>query len=224
MLVHRCDLTSSDSHTDSSYSRALIEQNDSLITACDALLFCARSRENMDRVEQRKSLSPSNISNDDAGARGANIRVILWNDVFVVVDNGSGRQRDYKVLHELVTQRTRHVTRGLGCLAIIPSGATPPAPDVRAALDATLQAIPLRCICWLVEGQGFHSAMVRAVITGLRFLKYQKYPTHVASSLEDALAWMLPLLQGGAARLTELRSGAAYIRSQRESSRYAHSL
>jgi hypothetical protein len=126
----------------------------------------------MDRVEQRKSFSPSNINaSDDAGARGANIRVIL-----------------------------------------------------RAALDTTLQAIPLRCICWLVEGQGFHAAMVRAVITGLRFLRYRKYPTHIASSLEDALAWMLPLLQGGAARLTELRSGAAYIRAQRESSRHAHSL
>lgn len=179
----------------------------------------------MDRLEQRKSFSPSNISSSiDAGVRTASIRVIHWNDVFVVVDNGSGRVRDYKVLHELVTQRTRHVTRGLGCLAIIPQGATPPAPDVRAALDTTLQAVPLRCICWLVEGQGFHSAMVRAVLTGLHFLKHQKYPTRIAPSLEDALAWMLPLLQGGAARLTELRSGAEYIRAQRESARYAHSL
>jgi hypothetical protein len=58
----------------------------------------------------------------------------------------------------------------------------------------------------------------------LRFLKYKKYPTHIAPSLEDALAWMLPLLQGGAARLPELRAGAEYIRSQRESARYAHSL
>lgn len=157
-------------------------------------------------------------------ARGGNIQVILWNDVFVVVDNGSGRARDYKVLHELVTQRTLHVTRPLGCLVIIPRGAKPPPQEVRAALDATLQAIPLRCICWTVEGGGFHSAMVRAVLTGLRFLKYQKYPTHIAASLEDGLAWMLPLLQGGAARLTELRAGAAYIRKQRESACYAHSL
>lgn len=176
-------------------------------------------------MEQRKSFSPGNTNAGyDPDQRGANIRVILWNDVFVVVDNGSGRARDYKVLHELITQRTRHVRRGLGCLAIIPQGATPPPLEVRAALDQTLQSIPLHCICWVVEGQGFHSAMVRAVLTGLRFLKYQKYPTHIARSLEDALAWMLPLLQGGAARLSELRAGAEYIRSQRESARYAHSL
>ena len=200
-------------------------QNDSFISARGALLFFMRPRENMDRVEHSKYFSSSNKSSMPASqARGANICVILWNDVFVVVDNGSGRVRDYKVLHELVTQRTRHVTRGLGCLAIIPEGATPPQPDVRAALDATLQAIPLRCICWLVEGQGFHSAMARAVLTSLRFLKYQKYPTHIASSLENALAWMLPLLQGGAVRLTELRAGAEYIRKQRESASYAHSL
>jgi hypothetical protein len=41
----------------------------------------------------------------------------------VVVDNGAGQARDYAVLHELITQRMRHVTRGLGCLAIIPSQA-----------------------------------------------------------------------------------------------------
>jgi hypothetical protein len=179
----------------------------------------------MDRVEQRKSLGLSNTNSGyEQDERGANIRVILWNDVFVVVDSGAGRVRDYKVLHELVTQRTRHVTRGLGCLAIIPKGATPPPAEVRAALDSTLQSIPLRCICWLVEGQGFHSAMVRAVLTGLRFLKFQKYPTHIAPTLEDALAWMLPLLQGGAARLSELRAGADYIRAQREAESYAHSL
>lgn len=161
----------------------------------------------------------SNLTSEESDA---NIRVILWKDVFVVVDSGRGRARDYKVLHELITQRTRHVTRGLGCLAIIPRGAKPPPPEVRAALDSTLQSIPLRCICWYVEGQGFNSAMVRAVLTGLPFLKYQKYPTHIAASLEDGLAWMLPLLQGGSVRLTELRAGAEYIRSQRESASYAH--
>jgi hypothetical protein len=171
-------------------------------------------------LDQRKTCS----SNFESEERGANIRVILWNDVFVVVDNGSGRVRDYKVLHELITQRMRHVSRGLGCLAIIPRGAKPPPPEVRAALDKTLQSIPLRCICWHVEGQGFHSAMVRAVLTGLRFLKYHKYPTHIASSLEDGLAWMLPLLQGGAVRLSELRAGAEYIRSQHNSGKYVHSL
>jgi hypothetical protein len=177
----------------------------------------------VDRVEHRNSKRAKGASLEPA-AGGPNIRVILWNDVFVVVDNGSGRVHDYKVLHELITQRTRHVTRGLGCLAIIPNRATPPAPDVRTALNKTLESIPLRCICWLVEGQGFHSAMVRAVLTGLRFLKYQKYPTHIASSLEDALAWMLPLLAGGATRLPELRNGAEYIRSQRESAKYSHTL
>ena len=96
----------------------------------------------MDRLEQRKSLSSCNTRpSDPPASRGANLRVILWNDMPVLVDNGLGR--------------------------VLP---------------------------------------------------------RITSSLEDALAWMLRLLQGGAVRLTELPSGAEYPRKQRESASYAHSL
>jgi hypothetical protein len=64
--------------------------------------------------------------------------------------------------------------------------------------------------------------MVRAVLTGLRFVKYQTYPTFIASTLEDALAWMLPLMAGGASRLSELRAAADYVRAQRDMSKYVH--
>ena len=173
---------------------------------------------------ERRTPNRDDVANVEPGAGGANIRVILWNDLFVVVDNGSGRVRDYAVLHELIMQRTRHVTRGLGCLAIIPDKATPPPPEVRAALDRTLQSIQLRCICWCIEGQGFHSAMVRAVLNGLRFVRYQKFPSHIASTLEEALAWMLPHLAGGGARLSELRQAADYVRAQRDMAKYVHTL
>jgi hypothetical protein len=145
------------------------------------------------------------------------IQIIAWEDLFVVIDSGTGKPSDYDALRRMIIeQRSRH-RAGLGCLAIIPADAKPPSEPVRKALNAALDAAPLRCMCWIVEGSGFQAAMVRAVLTGLRFIGHRPYPTHVAEDLEHALQWMLPYLAGDSDRMKRVREAAAAIRSDRES-------
>ncbi len=144
------------------------------------------------------------------------IQIILWEDIFVVIDDGSGSPLDYEELHRLIVEQSALYVSGLGCLAIIPANAKPPSEAVRKALNTTLGAVPLRCICWCVEGSGFQGAMVRGVLTGLRFLGRRSYPTHVTGDLEEALRWMLSNLEGGDRRAKSAPLAAQMIRSKRK--------
>jgi hypothetical protein len=123
----------------------------------------------------------------------ASVQVILWEDIFVVVDDGKARPHEYVTLRQLITAQAKRFPSGLGCLAIIPQNARPPSEDSRKALNAGLEGLAgaLRCICWLVEGSGFQGAMVRAVLTGLRFVALRSYATHVSTNMDEAIAWML---------------------------------
>src|SRR5579859_2075365 len=141
-------------------------------------------------------------------ANPSRIQVILWEDIFTVIDDGRGQVSDYEVLRRMVIEQSAHYRSGVGCLAVITADAKPPLDEVRAALNQTLEAIPLKCICWCVEGGGFQAAMVRAVLSGLRFFKRHPYPTHICTSLEEGLAWMVPHLGRGASRRDDAAKGA----------------
>jgi hypothetical protein len=71
-------------------------------------------------------------------------------------------------------------------------------------------------MCWLVEGEGFQGAMVRGILTGMRMFKKPRYPTYVTSSLQQALAWILPHLAGGTARLSDVTIAARIILQERK--------
>ena len=55
----------------------------------------------------------------------------------------------------------------------------------------------LRSCCWIVEGSGFHAAIARAILTGIRLFARRSYPTTICTSMEDALLWTLPHLSRG---------------------------
>ncbi len=149
------------------------------------------------------------------------IQVILWEALFVVIDEGKGTASDYDVLRRMVIEQSSRHTGGLGCLTVIPANAKPPSDEVRASLNKTLEVIPLKCICWQVEGAGFQAAMVRAVLSGLRFFKRQSYPTHISTDLVEALGWMLPLLEAGPVGPERLQLAVTYIRNERSRGRFA---
>jgi hypothetical protein len=143
------------------------------------------------------------------------IQIILWEDIFVVVDDGGAPPSAYEVLRQKFVERSSHYKGGLGLLAIVPTRAKSPSPAARKAMTAAFETAPLRCICWVVEGSGFEGAMVRAVITGMRVITRPAYPTHVAGDLEQGLGWILPHLEGGAGRVERVRDAAATIRAKR---------
>jgi hypothetical protein len=149
------------------------------------------------------------------------IQVILWEALFVVVDDGKGTVSDYDVLRKMVVEQSSRHPGGLGCLAVITANAKPPSDEVRASLNKTLEVVPLKCICWQVEGAGFQAAMVRAVLSGLRFFKRQSYPTHISTDLVEAVGWMLPHLEAGTVGRERIQLAVTHIRNERARGRFA---
>jgi hypothetical protein len=152
------------------------------------------------------------------------IQVITWEDIFVVIDDGGGKPSDYDVLRDMLAAQSAKHTHGLGCLTVIPPDAKPPSDEARKALNANLEIANLRCICWLVEGSGFQGAMVRAVLSGLRFFVRCSYPRSIVTGLEEGIAWILPHLENGPARTGRLSEAAAAIRAQRAEGRFVRAL
>jgi hypothetical protein len=143
------------------------------------------------------------------------LQIILWEDIFVLIDDGDGQPSEYAALQLVLADQVTRYRGGVGCLTIVPASAKAPSREVRDAVNTALETAPLRCVCWFVEGTGFQGAMVRAVITGFRVLARPAYPTHVSVSLEEALEWMLPFLEGGAGRVARAPVAATNIRSRR---------
>lgn len=145
----------------------------------------------------------------------AGIQIILWEDIFVIIDDGEGNPSDYTRLRPMLVEQGSRYASGVGCLTIVPVDAKPPSQLVRKAVSDALEIAPLRCLCWLVEGSGFQGAMVRAVLTGLRVVGRFRYPTHIAGELEEAIRWILPKLANGAERVEKAHDAAAAIRAKR---------
>jgi hypothetical protein len=148
-------------------------------------------------------------------------RVIVWRDVLVISDDGRSAVGDYDELFPIAAELQRKHPKGFGCLSIIPADAIPPSDQARAAINVTLERAQhlLRGLCWCVEGVGFQAAMVRAVLTGMRFIKSAPYARNIATGLQEGLTWLLPQLDGGAKRLDDLETALAYIRDRRASLR-----
>ena len=150
-------------------------------------------------------------------------QIILWENIFAVVDDGKGRASDYAAFGKLILEQGEKYPQGVGCLTIIPQKSKPPPEEVRVAINAALAGLAgkLRCFCWLVEESGFEGATVRAVLTGLRMFGRFSYPTHVATKMEDALAWMLPHLHGPDKWRAKVPAASSAIRHAREMHRLA---
>jgi len=148
-------------------------------------------------------------------------RVFQWEDVFVLVDDGTARESDYALVQRMLAEQGARYATGIGCLVIIPVDAKPPSERIRKAMKAALAVVPLRCLCWLVEGAGFQAAMVRGVLTGLSLVANRSYETQVSRDLREALAWMLPHLAGRTNRIEAISRATAAIRASRAAGDHA---
>jgi hypothetical protein len=129
--------------------------------------------------------------------------VVIWQDIFVVVDHGALHASRYAEIEQVGRDLIARHGAGIAVLVIIPSVAKPPPEEVRTAITNMLARVApsLRCVCWLVEGSGFGAAAVRAALTGLQLVSRSPYPTRVCSSVGEALSWILPHMRDGNTRL-----------------------
>ncbi len=135
----------------------------------------------------------------------------------MIVDDGTARVAAYADFGRLILEQKGRYSQGIGCLVIIPDHSKPPPDDVRKAINAALADLEggLRCFCWTIESSGFQAAIARGVLTGIRILARHKYPIETKTSLDEALTWMLPQLEGGTKRLSDVSMAASFIRQQR---------
>lgn len=143
--------------------------------------------------------------------------VIQWRDIFVIVDDGKLPIEDYRTLENVVQKQAAANPSGLGCLVILPTGATPPPPEVRRYLNEMLGRLAIRCLAYAVEGTGFKGASARAALVGMGIFIKKPYPTIVEKDVRTALDKLLEEL-GGRPRRADSAEAFRSIASGREAS------
>jgi hypothetical protein len=115
--------------------------------------------------------------------------LLRWGDLVAIVDDGMRSAPAYHALARRAAALKVEHPRGYGVLIIIPENARPPSESARKAISEALAvaASGLTCLCWLVEGRGFHAATARAVLTGVRLFQRVRFETSVKSDLTEAL-------------------------------------
>ena len=118
--------------------------------------------------------------------------IVFTGNVFAVIDDGRALPEEYVAAEKLILAETLNYPGGLGCIVVIPAGAKPPPEAQRKAIDGVLTRLSsqLRGLAWVVEGAGFGAAAVRGVLIGLSLYGRRSYPTHVCTSVHDALGWL----------------------------------
>lgn len=80
----------------------------------------------------------------------------------------------------------------LKCLVVVDVHSKPPQPEVRDAIQRTLQRYEAytRALAYVVLAGGFRGATARAIVSGLLMLSRPKYPNKVFSEIPQAIHWL----------------------------------
>lgn len=145
-------------------------------------------------------------------------QVVMWKDLFVLADDGSGTIKDYVELDRMRAAQVARFPEGIAIVCIIPENATPPPNDVRAQIGRSLDdmAATVKGFVWVVEGSGFRAAACRGALVGMQLFSRRPYPTHVTTNVRTAIAWSLPHLEGGVSRLPEVPQALLAIDRERQ--------
>jgi hypothetical protein len=150
------------------------------------------------------------------GVALASLTTFLWRDILVIRDDGRAQAADYAGLLAIAERVQRAQPSGFGVLVIVPNSAVPPPDAARRAMRTTLYRVEksIRCMCWLIEGSGFQASMARAVLVSMRLLSHRPYERHISMDLQQALTWMLALLDRGSSRAGELDAAITFVSEQ----------
>lgn len=115
---------------------------------------------------------------------------LQWQDLFVVFDDGHIGIAEYRRIEPQLASQAANHEEGLSCLVVIPHDAAVPPAEVRAHLGQMLDRLPMRALAYVVEGEGFKAAAVRAVLLGLGVFQKKTYRTKVFTEKRSALKWL----------------------------------
>jgi hypothetical protein len=138
--------------------------------------------------------------------------LVLWRNIFIVVDDGKVQLDDIDAIAQRVRQLGEQYPAGVGGVTVIPANGNTPSEAHRLAIKRAYYLVSqhLKAMCWMVDGQGFRAATVRASLAGLRLLLQPRFPTKIAASLDEALPWLSAQL--GNSSSADVPEGIATVR------------
>ena len=149
---------------------------------------------------------------------------VVWRNIFVVIDDGSVAIDDIEAISGRVLSLGQRYPGGVGGLTVIPATGRPPSEENRQAIKQAYGRVSghLKAMCWMVDGQGFRAATIRAALAGLRLLLQPPFPTKVAANLNEGVPWLFSQLKnefssGIAEGVNEIREELKSIQRSRRS-------
>ena len=124
---------------------------------------------------------------------------IQWQDLFVLVDDGSIPISRYAPLEAAMREQARAYPRGVALLCILPPDARPPPEEVRRSLKATLMRLApmIAGLAYVIEGTGFKAVAARATLVGMKIFSLRPYPIYVEVSVREALGKLVSHMVNG---------------------------
>jgi hypothetical protein len=131
---------------------------------------------------------------------------IHWQDLFVLVDDGSISLARYMPVASVMHERAKLFPQGIACFCILPPGAKPPPDDVKRFLkeQLTILAPSLSCLTYVIEGSGFKAVAARAALISMKVFASRPYPIYVETSVREGLIKVLPHLVKGTAATADV--------------------
>ena len=125
--------------------------------------------------------------------------VIQWQDLFVLVDDGSIPSAGYGPIETAIREQNATFPKGVALLCILPPHAKPPPDDVKRAVKSSLMRVApsLSSLAYLIEGTGFKGVAARAALIGMKIFSSRPYPIYVEISLREALGKMVVHMTNG---------------------------
>ena len=113
--------------------------------------------------------------------------------------------RARKVANLMTTCATQAPGRACYFAWVLPTAGQPEAParEVLTQMGRKLGS-DIACMMIIVGDDGFFSAIVRAVITGMEFAARSRFPLKLAATLEEGAAWVEKKTAVSAAQLTRV--------------------
>jgi hypothetical protein len=124
---------------------------------------------------------------------------IQWQDLFVLVDDGSIPVARYTPLEAAIREQARTYPRGVALLCVLPADTRPPPDEVKRSVKATLVrlASSISSLAYVIEGTGFRAVAVRATLVGMKIFSSRPYPIYVEVSVREAISKMVSHMANG---------------------------
>lgn len=135
---------------------------------------------------------------------------IQWQDLFVLVDDGSIPVSRYAPIEAAIREQARTYPQGVALMCVLPADTRPPPEEVKRYVKATLTRLApsLSSLAYVIEGSGFKAVAVRATLVGMKIFSSRPYPIYVEVSVRETVSKLTSHMTNGHALSVEMLTKA----------------